>query len=73
MRHALAEFTKLLLHRIKPGLQPIDPLIHPRFQRLDGPIQAIRDTSPQALHHYTRFDQVNQLVGPGITVLAGNG
>ena len=29
---------------------------------LDGPVQAIRDTSPQALHHFTRFDQVNQLV-----------
>ena len=27
-----------------------------------GPVQAIRDTSPQALHHFTRFDQVNQLV-----------
>ena len=29
---------------------------------LDGPVKAIRDTSPQALHHFTRFDQVNQLV-----------
>ena len=29
---------------------------------LDGPVAAIRDTSPQALHHYSRFDQVNQLV-----------
>ena len=29
---------------------------------LDGPVQAIRDASPQALHHFTRFDQVNQLV-----------
>ena len=29
---------------------------------LSGPVQAIRDTSPQALHHFTRFDQVNQLV-----------
>ena len=27
-----------------------------------GPVAAIRDTSPQALHHFTRFDQVNQLV-----------
>ena len=32
VRHAFAEFTKLLLHRIKPGLQPIDPLIQPRLQ-----------------------------------------
>ena len=30
---------------------------------LDGPVKAIRDASPQALHHFTRFDQVNQLVG----------
>ena len=30
---------------------------------LSGPVQAIREASPQALHHYTRFDQVNQLVG----------
>ena len=31
---------------------------------LDGPVKAIRDASPQALHHFTRFDQVNQLSGP---------
>ena len=30
---------------------------------LDGPVKAIREASPQALHHYTRFDQVNQLIG----------
>ena len=29
---------------------------------LDGPVKAIRDASPQAVHHFTRFDQVNQLV-----------
>ena len=29
---------------------------------LGGPVKAIRDASPQALHHFTRFDQVNQLV-----------
>ena len=28
---------------------------------LPGPVQAIREASPQALHHFTRFDQVNQL------------
>ena len=28
----------------------------------DGPIQAIRDASPQARHHFTQADQVNQLV-----------
>ena len=29
---------------------------------LGGPVAAIRDTSPQALHHFTQADQVNQLV-----------
>ena len=29
---------------------------------LDGPVKAIRDATPQSLHHYTRSDQVNQLV-----------
>ena len=28
-----------------------------------GPIQALRKASPQAVYHFTRFDQVNQLVG----------
>ena len=27
-----------------------------------GPVQAIRAASPQAVHHFTRADQVNQLV-----------
>ena len=30
---------------------------------LGGPVKAIRKASPQALHHYTQADQVNQLVG----------
>ena len=30
---------------------------------LSGPVQAIRDATPQARHHFTRADQVNQLVG----------
>ena len=30
---------------------------------LNGPVAAIRDASPQALHHFTQADQVNQLVG----------
>ena len=30
---------------------------------LGGPVKAIREASPQARHHFTRFDQVNQLVG----------
>ena len=28
-----------------------------------SPVQAIRDATPQSLHHFTRADQVNQLVG----------
>ena len=30
---------------------------------LDGPVKAIRDATPQARHHFTVADQVNQLVG----------
>ena len=30
---------------------------------LPGQVQALRKTSPQALHHFTRFNQVEQLVG----------
>ena len=29
---------------------------------LGGPVAAIRDATPQAMHHFTRADQVNQLV-----------
>ena len=29
---------------------------------LDGPVKAIREASPQALHHFTQADQVSQLV-----------
>ena len=29
---------------------------------LDGPVRTIRDASPQARHHFTQADQVNQLV-----------
>ena len=32
------------------------------FDGLGGPVKAIRDASPQAVHHFTCFDQVNQLV-----------
>ena len=32
------------------------------FGGLDGLVQAIRDASPQARHHFTQADQVNQLV-----------
>ena len=33
------------------------------FGGLDGPVKAIREASPQARHHFTQADQVNQLVG----------
>ena len=29
---------------------------------MGGPVKAIRDASPQARHHFTQADQVNQLV-----------
>ena len=29
---------------------------------MGGPVKAIREASPQSRHHFTRFDQVNQLV-----------
>ena len=32
------------------------------FSDLSGPVAALRDASPQARHHFTRADQVNQLV-----------
>ena len=33
------------------------------FSDLSGPVAAIRDASPQAVHHFTLADQVGQLVG----------
>ena len=33
------------------------------FGDLGGPVKEIREASPQALHHFTQADQVNQLVG----------
>ena len=32
------------------------------FSGMGGPVKAIREATPQARHHFTRFDQVNQLV-----------
>ena len=43
--------------RKRDGLVPIEEAI----SDLGGPVAAIRDASPQAVHHFTRFDQVNQL------------
>ena len=48
----------------RDGLVPIGEVV----SDLGGPVQAIRDTSPQALHHFTQADQVNQLVA----ALTGN-
>ena len=46
------------MQRKRGDLVPIGEVIG----GLGGPVKAIRDTSPQALHHFTRFDQVDQLV-----------
>ena len=46
------------MQRQRGELVPIGEVV----SDLDGPVQAIRDTSPQALHHFTQADQVNQLV-----------
>ena len=47
------------MQRNREGLVPVAEVI----ADLDGPIKAIREASPQARHHFTCFDQVNQLVG----------
>ena len=45
--------------RKRDGLVPIGEV----FSDLGGPVKAIREASPQARHHFTQADQVNQLVG----------
>ena len=47
------------MERKQDGLVPIGEV----FSGLDGPGKALRKASPQALHHFTRADQVDQLVG----------
>ena len=47
------------MQRKRDGLVPIGEA----FGDLGGPVKAIRESSPQALHHFTQADQVNQLVG----------
>ncbi len=42
----------------KQGLVPIGDAL----SGMGGPVKAIRDASPQALHHFTQADQVNQLI-----------
>ena len=51
------------MHRKRDGLVPIGEV----FSDLSGPVAAIRDASPQALHHFTQADQVNQLVSASET------
>ena len=46
------------MQRQRSDLVPVGEVV----SDLGGPVQAIRDTSPQALHHFTQADQVNQLV-----------
>ena len=46
------------MQRQRDGLVPIGEA----FGDLPGLVQAIRDVSPQARHHFTQADQVNQLV-----------
>ena len=46
------------MQRKQDGLVPIGEV----FGGLNGPVSAIRDASPQALHHFTQVDQVDQLV-----------
>ena len=47
------------MQRKRGELVPIGEVI----ADLPGPVKAIREATPQALHHFTQADQVNQLVG----------
>ena len=47
------------MERKQGGLVPIGEV----FGDLDGPVQAILDASPQTRRGFTRFDQIDQLVG----------
>ena len=49
------------MQRQRDGLVPVGEII----ADLPGPVKAIREATPQAVHHFTRFDQVNQLVEAG--------
>ena len=46
------------VERKRNSLVPLDEAL----ADLSGPVKAIRKASPQALHHFTLADQVNQLV-----------
>ena len=47
------------MERKQGGLIPIGKAL----SGLGGAVKSFRKASPQARHHFTRFDQVNQLVG----------
>ena len=49
------------MERKRGELVPIGEVV----SGLLGPLKEIREAPPQALHHFTRFDQVDQLVGAG--------
>ena len=49
------------MERKRGELVPIGAVV----SGLIGPLKEIREAPPQALHHFTRFDQVDQLVGAG--------
>ena len=46
----------------KDGLKPIGEVVKDALSGLPAPVKELRDASPQARHHFTRFDRVNQLV-----------
>ena len=46
------------MERKRGGLVPIGDAL----SGMGGPVKSIREATPQALHHFTRFDQVHQLV-----------
>ena len=46
------------MQRQRGSLVPVAEVV----SGLNGPVKAIRDASPQALHHFTQADQVSQLV-----------
>ena len=46
----------------KDGLKPIGEIVKDALSALGGPVQALREATPQARHHFTLADQVNQLV-----------
>ena len=53
------------MERKRYGLVPIGEA----FSDLGQPLKAIRRATPQALQHFTRFDQVDLLVGAGEATL----